>query len=257
MSTQTERAQRFASLHVRGNPVILYNIWDPGGAIALQEIGAQAVATGSVAVAMANGFEDGENTPLDLVMGDLARIVASVDLPVTADLESGYGRLAEVAAETAARAMSAGVIGMNFEDQVIGGSGLYPVEEQSTRIAAIRAAADRAGVPFFINARSDTFLQEKDESKHAALLDETVRRAEAFAAAGASSFFAPALRDLALIEALCKRSPLPVNITGRPGTLSPKSLAGVGVARVSYGGQAYRATIAAFKELAKKELGIA
>ena len=254
MSTQTERAAQFASLHVKGDPVILYNIWDAGGAIALQEIGAKAVATGSVAVAMANGSQDGENFPLDLVMANLARIVSSVDLPVSADLESGYGRPPEIAAETAARAMSVGVVGMNFEDQIIGGSGLYPIEEQSARIAAISAAAHRAGIAFFINARSDVFLKEPDPTQHAALLDETVRRAEAYAAAGASSFFAPGLRDVGLIRSLCERSPLPVNITGRPGELTPKILAGLGVARVSYGGQAYRATVAAFKEAAKREI---
>lgn len=254
MSTQAERAALFASLHVRGNPVILYNIWDAGSAIALQEIGAKAIATGSVAVAMANGSQDGEQFPLDLVMANLARITAGVDLPVTADLESGYGRPPEVAAQTAARAMEAGVVGMNFEDQVIGGSGLYPVEEQSARIEAISAAAHHARIAFFINARSDTFLQEPDTSKHAALLDETVRRAEAYAAAGASGFFAPGLRDQALIKALCERVALPVNIIGRPGELTPRMLAGLGVARVSYGGQAYRAMVAAFKQAAKKEL---
>jgi len=129
MTNQKGRAQRFRELHVKGDPLILFNIWDAGSAKAVASTGAKAVATGSWSVAAAQGFDDGEQLPLELMLENLKRIVASVNLPVSCDVEGGYGsQLADVA-ETVAKVLAAGAVGINFEDQIIGEKGLYSVED--------------------------------------------------------------------------------------------------------------------------------
>lgn len=127
MTDQKSKATAFHSLHVKGRPVVLYNIWDPGSAKAVAAAGAQALATGSAPVAMAFGFPDGEQIPLDMAIDNIRRIAASTDLPLTVDLEGGYGVPPETVAATVSRALEAGAIGFNFEDQVVGGSGLHDV----------------------------------------------------------------------------------------------------------------------------------
>ena len=156
--SQVEKAERFAALHQKGDPIVLYNIWDAGGAKALADAGAPAVATGSWSVAAAHGFDDGEDIPLDLVLTIVARICASVDVPVSVDFEGGYAADPTEAAENVRKVMHAGAIGINFEDRVVKGEGLYPVSEQAARIAAIKAMAAEEGVPLFLNARTNLFL---------------------------------------------------------------------------------------------------
>src|SRR5687768_140522 len=192
MTTQKDHAITFKNLHIKGDPLILFNIWDAGSAKIAEKIGAKAIATGSWAVAVANGFKDGETLPLELALANLQRIVASVDLPVTIDLESGYGRTPAEVKNTVARAIEAGAIGMNFEDQIIGEEGLYSIEEQSARITAAREAADEAALPFFINARTDIYIKAYPDHTEAHL-QEAISRAQAYAAAGASGSFAPAV----------------------------------------------------------------
>ncbi|MFL5183823.1 MAG: isocitrate lyase/phosphoenolpyruvate mutase family protein, partial [Microvirga sp.] len=116
MSDQMTKAQTFKALHVPGDPIILFNAWDAGSAKAVAASGAKAIATGSWSVAAAHGFEDGEHMPLDIALANLERIVAATDLPVTIDLESGYGTTAEEVGATVARALQAGAIGCNLED---------------------------------------------------------------------------------------------------------------------------------------------
>jgi 2-methylisocitrate lyase-like PEP mutase family enzyme len=248
MNLLKEKAERFAALHIKGDPLILFNIWDAGSARAVAEAGAKAIATGSHSVAEANGFDDGENFPLDDVLANIQRIATSVDLPVTLDFEGGYAVDSAGLKKNIAKVIEAGAVGINFEDQVVGGKGLYSIEEQSTRIAAVREAADKASVPLFINARTDVFLKTLPAATTAEQLQEVIERAAAYAHAGASGLFAPGLRDAAMIKELCDASPLPVNIMVMPDTPSNKEMAGLRVARISYGPGPYRRMIAWLKE---------
>lgn len=253
---QTERAKLFHSLHIKGNPLVLYNIWDAGTAKTLQEAGAKAIATGSWAVAAAKGFGDRENLPFERAIQNLQEIIASVDLPVTLDMESGYRKNASELHETVSQVLEAGAIGINFEDQVIGGEGLYSAEEQSQRIAAVRKAADEAGIPLFINARTDIFLKSAAAEHDEAKLNDAIERSKAYANAGASGFFAPGLRDAKLIGKLTEAVSLPVNIMMMGGVPAPKQLAELGVSRISYGGMPYRVAMDALKEAAMKALAL-
>ena len=249
-----ERADYLTSLHIKGDPVILFNIWDAGSAKAMQEIGAKAIATGSWSVAAAHGYHDREKLPFDLALANLKRIVASVDLPVTIDLEGGYGQRPTELKENVAKVIETGAVGINFEDQIVGGEGLYSIQDQCARIQAIREAAEHTGIPIFINARTDIFLKTDFAEHNDALLQEALRRASAYAESGASGFFAPGLRDPGHIEELCKLSPLPVNILKLPDTPASKQLAELGVARISYGPAPYRLAMDVLREAGRKAL---
>jgi 2-methylisocitrate lyase-like PEP mutase family enzyme len=238
---QISKAQAFAALHVAGQPLLLYNVWDAGSAKAVADAGAKALASGSWSVAVAQGFKDGQDLPLSWVEQFARQMVAAVNLPVSIDFEGAYATTPEATANNAALVMNAGAVGINFEDQIVGGVGLYAVADQCKRIAAIRKKADDCGLPFFINARTDLFLKAPSNSDHAALLVQAKLRAQAFQEAGASGFFAPGLMDETLIESLCASSKLPVNVMVRPGVPSNARLAELGVARVSYGPGSYRA----------------
>jgi len=252
---QKEKAEVFKSLHVKGTPVILYNIWDAGSARTLEQAGAKAIATGSWSVAAAHGFEDGEAIPLELVLTNIKRIVESVALPVTLDFETGYATELAALKENIRNVIAAGAIGINFEDRIMGGRELQTIEDQSARVKAIREAADETSIPFFINARTDVFLKTYPAPHNESELEEALRRANAYAEAGASGLFAPGLRDPELIEKLCERSPLAVNILVLPDTPPAKTMAQLGVARISHGAAPYRQMTAAFTEAAQKALG--
>ena len=255
MPTQQERARAFQALHVPGDPVVLYNVWDAGSAQAVARAGARALATGSWSVAAAHGYGDGEKLPLELALANLERIVAAVELPVTLDLEAGYGRAPAAVGESAARALAAGAVGFNLEDRIIGEPGLYPVADQAARLGAARAAAERAGVAAFLNARTDLFLKADSARHDEALVDAALERARAYAAAGASGLFAPGLVDERLIEKLCAASPLPVNIMVLPKAPPARRLAELGVARISHGPGPYRLAMQALEEAARQALG--
>ncbi|MBY3062308.1 isocitrate lyase/phosphoenolpyruvate mutase family protein [Rhizobium laguerreae] len=245
---QNEKAKAFDALHRKGDPVVLYNIWDAGTAKAVADGGAKALATGSWSVAAAHGYADGEKLPMSVLVETAKSITAAVDLPLSVDFEGAYSAEAEGAAANVAKLVEAGAVGINFEDQVLGGNGLYPIERQADRISAIRAMAEGKGIPFFINARTDLFLAESDLSKHAGLVDEAIERGKAYAAAGGSGFFVPGLIDPALIEKICAASPLPVNIMMRTGAPDVKALAKLGVGRVSYGPGPYRSMMEKLKQ---------
>jgi 2-methylisocitrate lyase-like PEP mutase family enzyme len=254
MPSQIERAEAFTGLHVPGSPVVLFNIWDPGSARAVARSGAQALATGSWSVAAAFGFEDGEGLPLDLALENLRRIVAAVDLPVTLDFEGGYGTAPEAVGENFAQAIAAGAVGCNFEDRVVAGKGLYSTEDQSARIRALREAAKSAGVPAYINARTDLFLEAGPADHNIALVDKALERAAAYAAAGASGFFVPGLVDEDLIRRVCEGTSLPVNVMYFSGVPEAQRLAELCVARISHGPGPYRLAMKALEEGAKAAL---
>lgn len=236
----------FAALHVPGDPVILYNIWDVGSALAVVNAGAKALATGSHPVADANGWPDGQQVPIDFALANATRIVKAVDLPVTVDFEGAYSVDPEEGGANVVRLAGTGAVGCNFEDQVIGGEGLHPLDLQVQRIAAIRRAV---GDQFYINARTDLFLKTQDYDD--ALVDQVVERGRAFADAGASGFFVPRLSDPAQIERVVREVPLPLNVIAFPGAPDKSVWANAGVARISHGPFPHRALMKTFEEMAR------
>ena len=247
--SQLEKAQQLKTLHVKDNPLVLYNIWDAGSAKTIAKAGAAAVATGSWSVAGAQGYADGEAIPLDFLLTIVERIAQSVDLPLSVDFEGGYALDPASIQKNVARLIAAGAVGLNFEDQIVGGSGLHTLEVQVERIKAVRRAADEAGVPLFINARTDLFLKERDSSVHATLIQEALARQSEYATAGADCFFIPGLTDKKLITEVCEQSTLPVNAMLLGELKSVQDVSPLGVSRVSFGPGPYG--IAA-KDLAKR-----
>jgi 2-methylisocitrate lyase-like PEP mutase family enzyme len=242
------KAQAFAALHVKGAPLVLYNCWDAGSAQAIAEGGAPALATGSWSVAAAQGYDDGEQLPMAQLLALVERIAQAQDVPLSVDFEGAYGDAPEIVAANARLLAQTGAVGMNFEDRRVQGEGLWPVEAQCARIAAIRTAV---GPDFFINARTDLFLQS-DGADHAGLVAEAVARGTAYAQAGASGFFVPGLCDAALIRQVCAQVSLPVNVMMRPELAAGDALARAGVARISYGPASYRSAMAEVTESAAK-----
>jgi 2-methylisocitrate lyase-like PEP mutase family enzyme len=250
--TDRQKARRFADLHRPGDPVVLFNAWDPGSAKTIAEAGAKAIATGSASVAAAHGFQDSEGLPLEIALANAALIARTVELPVTIDFEGAYGAEPEAVAANMEKLARTGAIGCNFEDQVVGGSGLYPVEVQAGRIRAARAAV---GPDFFINARTDLFLKTRAATHEMATIEEALERARAYAEAGASGFFVPGLVDLFQLTAICSATPLPVNFMAFPGAPAAEAVARAGVARISHGPYPYLLAMKALKEAAETIYG--
>ena len=249
MATQIEKAEHFKAAHISGDPIILVNIWDAGSARIVDKAGAKAVATGSYSVAEALGFPDGEACPLEAVIGVLERICAVTDLPVSHDLERGYGEMPEHVAASCARIMAAGAVGLNIEDSLDNGA-MRNVEEQAERLAAAVSAAGQAVPGAVINARCDSFMVGAfDDSQRA--LDDVIARVHAYAKSGATCLFVPGLSDIALITTLCQQSPLPVNVMRGAGSADISALRAAGVARISHGPNPWRTAMAALKDEAE------
>lgn len=251
---QLEKAKMFAALHVKGSPVLLYNAWDAASAKAIARAGAKAIATSSWSMAAAQGHSDGEDLPLAVAQQIVGRIAAVVEVPVTADIEGGYSESDAGLAENVARFLDLGIVGINFEDRVVRGEGLYAIDRQARRIAAIRDAANKANVPLFINARTDLFLG-RGTPNPADSIAAALERASAYAAAGASGFFVPGLTDEALIEQICASVTLPVNVMMMRGAPSVQRLGELGVARVSWGNISFVEAMAAVERTAQAILG--
>jgi 2-methylisocitrate lyase-like PEP mutase family enzyme len=242
--SQIRKAKQFAELHAKGTPVVLYNAWDAGSAKSIVNSGAKAIATSSWAVAAAQGYEDGEDLPLSLAEHIVRGIAANVDVPVTVDFEGGYSDDDQKLASNITKLLELGVIGINFEDRVVKGTGLYSIDRQAKRIAAIRQVAEQKGIPFFINARTDVFLGNGSD------VEEALRRAHAYAAAGASGFFTPGVTDPVLIQRIAEEAELPVNVMVMEGVPANDKLAKLGVARISYGPIPYIETMEALQRRA-------
>lgn len=251
MSDQVKKARQFRELHRPGSPLVLFNVWDAGSARAVTAAGARALATSSWSVAHANGFADGEELPLNLAIENLQRIVRVTDLPVTVDLESGYGEGPEAIAGPVALAIDAGAVGCNLEDSIPGDGHLRSADQQALRIASARRAADAARVPFFINARTDVFFQRPAAGHDEAMVAEALARGAMYRQCGADGLFVPGLIDVRLIARLTAASTLPVNIMVQEGTPSLDALAGHGVARVSHGPLPYLAAMQALEAAAR------
>jgi 2-methylisocitrate lyase-like PEP mutase family enzyme len=251
MSDQTCKAEQFRALHIPGKPLVLFNIWDAGSAKAIAAAGAKAIATSSWSVANANGFSDGEQTPLALAIDNLRRIVGATDLPVTIDLESGYGEASDVVGKTIGMAIDAGAVGCNLEDSFPSNGKLRKTIDQADRIRRARQSADAADIRFFINARTDVFFQRPPAQHDDAMVAEAIERTRAYAEAGADGVFAPGLVDITLIARVAEASPLPLNIMVGDGTSPLRALAEHRVARVSYGPAPYLMAMKALEEQAR------
>ncbi|MFE9925707.1 isocitrate lyase/phosphoenolpyruvate mutase family protein [Streptomyces sp. NPDC005774] len=228
-----DKAQRLRTLGT-DTVLVLPNAWDAGSAAVMAAAGAPAIATTSGGVAWSLGKGDGEQATRDEMLAAAARIAAAVDVPVTVDVEAGYGAAPAEVAQTVAAVVAAGAVGINLEDSKAAGGPLFTPEEQAERIAAARTAATEAGLPgLVINARTDVYLFGIGEES--GRLDDVLARTAAYAEAGADGIFVPGLLDLAVLGDLSARSPLPVNAMAGPGGPGVADLAKAGVRRVSVG----------------------
>lgn len=237
MADQSSRAQQFATLHKKGDPIIIYNVWDGGSAKAVAAAGAKALATGDHPVGFAHGFDndDFDDFTFDIYFATIKEIAMRAgDLPFSVDISNAEGLDETGLKERIRSLLEIGVIGVNFEDRLPDSSGVLPADEQAARIRTIRTTADEFGVPLFINARTDLFSTAGDTAP-ADLIDDAIARSKTYKDAGGSGFFAPGLMDIELIKKLADESPLPINIIRLPGTPGTKDLASAGVSRISYG----------------------
>lgn len=242
------KRDRFASLHSAAEPLLIYNAWDAGSAAAIAAAGAPAVATGSLGVAGAQGHADGQLIPLADLLATARSIVRAVAVPVSIDFESGYAVDPATLTANAALLAETGAVGCNFEDQNIGGDGLYAPDIQAKRIAAVASSG------LFVNARTDLFLDAMARSENpnqTHLVDQAIQRAGTYADAGAGSLFVPGLSDPELIKAICKAVSLPVNVMMLPGMPEPSKLGELGAARVSWGPGPWRAMMAQLEQDAR------
>jgi 2-methylisocitrate lyase-like PEP mutase family enzyme len=230
---QAHQAEIFASLHRTGDPLLLANAWDVASAVAIASAGAKAIATTSAGVAWSLGVPDAADLGADRAAAVIERITAAVPVPVSADIEAGYGPEPEAVAATVTAVIWAGAVGINLEDR----SGrdetlLFEPAEQAERLAAARTAADRLAVPAWINARTDVFLAGVGPAEQR--VEAALERAAAYAAAGANSLFVPGLVDLEAIAQLAA-GPLPVAVMAWAGAPTVPELASAGAVRISLG----------------------
>jgi len=250
--SQTSELQKFSDLHEPGNPLVLVNAWDAGSAKAASDAGAQAIASGSMAVAGALGYPDGEECPFEEGIFVLRRMCDSVNVPVTHDIERGYSDTAAGVAENVAKAVAAGAVGVNIEDSLKSG-GLRPVDDQVTRLSEARKAADTYLPGVFINSRTDVFAGVDAPTRQD--VERALDRANHYADAGASGLFIPFVTDLSIITAVCEGSPLPVNVMRPLDGPSVQAFADAGVARISHGPFPWLAAMGAYEELVRTTLG--
>ncbi|MFC7071201.1 isocitrate lyase/PEP mutase family protein [Halobaculum lipolyticum] len=255
LDTQRARARTFRDSHgeAADGPLLLANAWDAASAVVFERLGVAAVGTTSAGIAASLGYPDGEHVPREEMIAAIGRIADSVALPVSADIEAGYGDTPAAVGETVTRTLAAGAVGVNVED----GTGdpdepLRSTADHAARIRAARAAADDAGVPAVVNGRTDVFWAgvgaESDR------LDRAVERADAYVDAGSDCVFVPGVADPDTIEALARRIDAPLNVLGGPGAPSVPALGDLGVARVSVGSGPMRATLGRLETIGEELL---
>jgi len=249
-TVQAKKAALLKKLHHGPNILILANVWDAISARIVEEIGYPAVATTSAGVAATLGYPDGQRVSREEMLGAVARVARAVEVPVTADMEAGYGTSPEEMADTALAVIEAGAVGLNLE-VITGDDGRSQValELQIEKILAIREASASAGVPLVINARTDVYLMPIGPAE--TRFERTVERLGAYAKAGADCVFAPAVKDAETIAKLVKAVEAPLNILLMPGAPNLNELEKLGVARASIGSGLMRATLGAARKLAK------
>ena len=243
-----KKAEHLRALHTAGRLLVLPNVWDPIGARVLVRQGYPAVATASAAVSASLGYADGERLLRATMLEKVARIASSVDVPVTADMESGYADSLVELEETTRRVIAVGAAGLNIEDGTLEGGPLRDLDEQRERIACVRSTATAEGVPLVINARIDCFLSSSFPDA-AAAMDECVRRAAAYVGAGADCVYPIGPGDESTVRTLRERIACPINILGSPGAASLSVLRTIGVNRVSFGPFLFRLLLRRFADL--------
>ena len=245
------KAQRLRQLHEGPEPLVLANVWDVASARIVEQLGFKALATTSAGIANLLGYPDGENIAAKEMLEWVGRIVRAVELPVTADLEAGYG-LGDV--NTLVTEMIAiGVVGLNIEDADHATRSLLDVKTQAERVATIREVASSLDVPVVINARTDAYLLDtvKDQDRFAIAAE----RARAYRQAGADCIFVPGLRDIEIIKELLRATPGPMNILAGPGSPSVGELARLGVRRISLGSSPHRAALGLLRAIGQELIG--
>ena len=251
MAQEQAKAAAFRVLHSGREILLLPNVWDVASARLIEESGFKAAATSSAGIAFSLGYPDGQRISREQMLAVIARIAKAVRVPVTADVEAGYGKTPEDAGRTARAVLDAGAVGMNLED-AIGDSPSVLVELplQLEKIRAVREMASRLRIPLVLNARTDMYLLQIGDP--AERYDETVRRLSAFREAGADCVFAPGVRDAPTIGRLVADLKCPINILAGPGSPSVPELSKLGVARVSLGSATMRATVGCLRRIAEE-----
>lgn len=230
--TQVDLAHAFRRMHDRSKLLLLPNCWDAGSARLFEQRGFAAIATTSAGVAWSLGYADGECAPLAEVLAAIARITRVVAVPVSVDIETGYGDLPADVASSVQAVIAAGAIGINIEDGRPGHGPLRDTADASARVHAARAAADASGVPIVINARVDHWMQHGDADPAARLAD-AIARAKAYLAAGADCIYPIGLGDRATLATLVRSIDAPINVAAGPAMPDLHEFESIGVARVS------------------------
>lgn len=247
------KADAFRSMHHAPPMLILPNAWDAVTARLFVKAGARAIATTSAGIAATLGYADGQNVPRELMVEAFARIARVVDVPVTADIESGYADSSKGVGESIRAVIKAGAVGVNLEDSTGDPSQpLFALEQQIERIQAAREAADNADVPVVINARTDVYLANVGDV--ASRFGETLRRLNAYREAGADCLFVPGVTDMPTLTQLVHSVPGPLNVLVGPGMPSVADLQRIGIARLSVGSGIMRATLAVARDAAEELL---
>lgn len=247
-------AHAFRRLHDRRQVLLLANAWDAGSARLLSQRGFAAIATTSAGVAWSLGYADGERAPLVEVLAAIGRIARVLDVPLTADIETGYGETPAEVAATVRAVIAAGAVGVNIEDGMPGHGPLRPVEAAAARLRAAREAADASGVPIVINARVDSWMQ-RDDADASRRLADAIGRGRAYLAAGADCIYPIGLHERATLAALVQALDAPVNVNAGPGTPDLADLARLGVARVSTATRLATLALGAVERAARAMLG--
>ncbi len=253
-ATLRTKAEALRRLHDRPNILILPNVWDLASARLVELAGFPALATTSSGIAFSLGYPDGEKISRETMLDVCGRIARRAGVPLSADIEAGYGPDPKDTGETVRLCLAAGIVGGNIEDGTHDPKQpLCPVDLAVARIRAARKAGEQAGVPFVINARTDSYLA--GGGLNAASFDETVRRGRAYREAGADCVFIPGLTDRETIRRLVEAIGGPINILTRPNGPSVPDLKALGVARVSVGGMLMLATMGLVRRAAAELAG--
>ena len=244
-ATQVDKARRFLEMHRGPRPLILPNVWDPIGALLMQDVGFPAIATASAALAWSLGLHDGEKVPFDRVIDSLRGIVGAVEIPVSADIESGYAETPAGVSENVRAVLRAGAVGINLEDSLPHDGSMRPVAQQCERIRAAREAARSEGIPLVINARIDVCAH--DASRQKEMLPETMDRGKAYREAGADCLYPVMVDDIDVLRGLREGTGLPVNVYAQASTPPVRDLEKAGITRLSLGPGLLRAALTAMR----------
>lgn len=253
LQVQAQKAEQLRKLHHGPRILVLPNAWDVSSARVLEQLGYPAIATTSAGIAFSLGYRDGQRISRSEMLEVVARIARAVRVPVSADMEAGYGITPEDLADTARAVVEAGAVGLNLED--LTGDDQNPLVDMTLQVAKIRKVLDVSeslGVPLVVNARTDIYL--KSAGDPATQLDQTVERLRAYRVAGADCLFAPGVHQRETIEGLVRALAAPVNVLLGPGTPPLQDLEKIGVARASLGSAVMRATLGLVRRIGQQLL---